>query len=188
MRLPTANSFVVGYLGRLVEQKGLLVLLQAVAGLGGDWRLLLIGDGPLRPALQEKARQLGIPERATIMPAVPSAQVPLWLNRLDVLVLPSLTRPNWKEQFGRVLVEAMACEIPVVGSDCGEIPHVIGSAGLLAREGDANHLREHLARLMSSPSLRRDLGRQGRQRVLACYTQRHVAQATYRFYQAVLGQ
>jgi len=188
LRLPPGDHFVIGYLGRLVEQKGLMILLQAVAGLGAGWHLLLIGDGPLRPTLEKRARQLGIAGQVTIMPQVSSAQVPLWLNRLDVLVLPSLTRPNWKEQFGRVLVEAMACEIPVVGSESGEIPHVIGSAGLIAPEGDSDGLREHLARLMSSPSLRQALGRQGRQRVLARYTQRQVAQETYRFYETLIGQ
>ena len=59
---------------------------------------------------------------------------------MDVSVLPSLTRPNWKEQFGRTLAEAMSCETPVIGSDSGEIPHVIGDAGLIFKEGDAQAL------------------------------------------------
>ena len=72
---------------------------------------------------------------------MPSTEVPAVLRALDVLVLPSLTTPSWKEQFGRVLQEAMACAIPVVGSDSGEIPHVIGDAGLVTPEGDAAALR-----------------------------------------------
>jgi glycosyltransferase involved in cell wall biosynthesis len=181
----TPETFVVGYLGRLVEQKGLLVLLRAVAGLAGA-RLVLVGDGDLRPQIERLAAELGMADRLTIAPAVPSTDVPRWLNALDCLVLPSLTRPNWKEQFGRVLVEAMACRISVVGSDSGEIPNVIGDAGLIAAEGDAAALQQQLARLMSDAGLRCDLGERARARVLAHYTQASVARSTCTFYENML--
>jgi len=113
--------------------------------------------------------------------------MPEFYRRLDVLVLPSRSRPNWVEQFGRVLVEAMACGVPVVGSDCGEIPHVIGDAGLVFPEGDAEALRAHLSRLMADADLRADLARRGRERVLARYTQARVAEETVTFYRDVLG-
>jgi glycosyltransferase involved in cell wall biosynthesis len=186
--LPTsvpARAFVIGYLGRFVEQKGLLVLLRSVAGLAGEWHLLLVGDGPLRPQLEATAAALGLGQRLTIVPSVPSTDVPRWLNLLDCLVLPSLTRPNWKEQFGRVLVEAMACQTPVIGSDSGEIPHVIGEAGLIAREGDAADLRRQIARLMSDRPLCNHLADLGRRRVLAHYTQASIAQETCRFYDQI---
>ncbi len=179
------ETFVIGYLGRLVEQKGLLVLLQAVSSLSGDWRLLLLGDGELRPTIERRAAELGIAQQLTIAPPVPSTEVPRWLNALDCLVLPSLTRPNWKEQFGRVLVEAMACQVPVVGSDSGEIPNVIADAGLVAHEGDAAELGQRLASLMTDPALRQRLAAAGRQRVLARYAQASVARDTYQFYQQV---
>ena len=79
---------------------------------------------------------------------VPSTEIPRLLNELDVLVLPSLTRRNWKEQFGRILIEAMACEVPVVGSSSGEIPHLIADAGLVFPEGDVEALRDALCKLM----------------------------------------
>ena len=88
------QTFVIGYLGRLVEQKGLALLLHAVAGLQGDWRLLMLGDGPLRPELERLAAELGLAGRAAIVPSVASTDVPRWLNMLDCLVLPSLTRPQ----------------------------------------------------------------------------------------------
>jgi len=109
-------------------------------------------------------------------------EMPSYYNRLDVLVLPSLTRPNWKEQFGRVLIEAMACGVPVVGSDCGEIPNVIGQAGLIFPEGDADELRARLERLMGDPYLRMRLARLGRERVLARYTQARIAAETCEVY------
>ena len=184
---PSPGTFVIGYVGRLVEQKGLRVLVQAAAGLPGDWRLLLVGDGPLRGELEQQASALGIADRLHIAPAVPSTEVPRWLNMCDCLVLPSLTRPNWKEQFGRVLVEAMACQVPVIGSDSGEIPHVIGEAGLVAGEGDADALRQRLLQLMGDEVLRRRLAELGRRRVLACYTQARIALATCSFYRSVLA-
>ncbi len=182
-----AAHFVIGFFGRLVEQKGLLVLLDALAGLDAPWRLYLVGDGPLRPALEARVAALGLTGRVTFDPGVPSAQMPAYLRRMDAVVLPSLTRPNWKEQFGRILIEAMSCGVPVVGSDSGEIPHVIGAAGLVAREGDAADWRARLARLAADPALRAALGRAGRERVLAHYTQAAVAAQTVRVYRAVVA-
>ncbi len=182
----TDSTFVIGYLGRLVEQKGLLGLVRAAAPLEGDWRLVLVGGGDLTPAIRTLARQIGVGERVNLAPPVPSGAVPRWLNAFDCLALPSLTRPNWKEQFGRVLVEAMACCVPVIGSDSGEIPNVIGDAGLIFPEGDEQALRAGLARLQADAALRRRLGEAGRARVLARYTQASVAAATCAFYRQLV--
>ncbi|MBI4499166.1 MAG: glycosyltransferase family 4 protein [Chloroflexi bacterium] len=177
----------IGYAGRLVPEKGLPVLLHAVAGLEDDWQLTLLGAGPERPHLERLAQGLGIAERVTVPASLPSTAMPAFYRSLDVLVLPSLTRPNWKEQFGRVLIEAMACGVPPVGSASGEIPNVIGDAGLTFPEGDALALREQLQRLAHQPDLRARLGERGRQRVLAHYTQRQVAAQTYALYCRVLS-
>jgi len=179
------GRFALGFFGRLVEQKGLLVLLDALVGLASPWHLHLVGDGPLRPALEERVAQEGLMDQVTFVRGVPSAQMPAYLRRMDAVVLPSLTRPNWKEQFGRILVEAMSCGVPVVGSDCGEIPRVIGAAGLIAREGDAADLCAKLDLLAADPARRAALGQAGRQRVLAHYTQAHVAAETVRVYRSL---
>jgi len=175
--------FTIGYVGRLVEEKGIHVLLRAAAGLEGGWRLRILGSGPWQPRLEALASELAIAERVKFEPPIPSTKMPDHYNQLDVLVLPSLTRPNWKEQFGRVLIEAMACEVPVVGSDSGEIPNVIGDAGIVFPEGDVFALRDALAQLMADPALRIELGRRGRERVLTYYTQARVAAETYKVYQ-----
>jgi glycosyltransferase involved in cell wall biosynthesis len=184
---PAGRGFVVGYVGRLVEEKGIDLLLEALAGLEGMWRAYVLGSGPAREALQTKSRRLGLADRVSFDAWIPSNQMPAYYQQLDALVLPSRTRPNWKEQFGRVLVEAMACGVPVIGSDSGEIPHVIGDAGLVFPEGQAGALQAHLARLLREPDLRADLARRGRKRVLARYTQAQVAAQTYDVYQAVLS-
>jgi glycosyltransferase involved in cell wall biosynthesis len=109
-----------------------------------DCILLLVGNGPLRQEILRNGRRFGIEDRIKIIDHVPSLEVQNYLNCFDCLVLPSLTRPNWKEQFGRVLPEAMACEVPVIGSDSGEIPSVIGDAGLVFHEGDTADLAKKL--------------------------------------------
>ncbi len=98
------------------------------------------------------------------------------------MVLPSLTRPNWKEQFGRVLCEAMACETPVIGSNSGEIPYVIDDAGLVFQEGNSQELAACVRRLLDDPQLYATLATKGRQRVLENYTQEQIAKQTYEVY------
>lgn len=181
-RSEPVEGFVIGYIGRLVQEKGVGTLLQAVGRLEGIWRLEIIGDGPQRTALEGLAKALGLTERVAFHAYVPSAEVPTRLNRLDVLVLPSVTQPNWKEQFGRVLIEAMACEVPVIGSDSGEIPHVIGDAGLIFPEGNAEALTNALRQVMAESDRRGRWGRAGRERVLAHYTQARIAERTVEIY------
>jgi glycosyltransferase involved in cell wall biosynthesis len=178
--------FRIGYVGRLVEPKGILDLVEAVSRLNGPWRLQLVGAGPLRPRIEAQAERLGVADRLEILAGLPSARMPEVIGSLDVLVLPSRTRPNWKEQFGRVLVEAMACQVPVVGSDSGEIPKVIGDAGLVFPEGDVDTLVARLESLRESEGLRRELGERGRARVLAHFTHATIATKTYEAYRQVL--
>jgi glycosyltransferase involved in cell wall biosynthesis len=184
---PAGRGFIVGYVGRLVEEKGVDLLLEALVGLEGTWRAYISGSGPERESLQAQARHLGLGHQVSFDEWIPSNQMPNYYQQLDALVLPSRTRRNWKEQFGRVLVEAMACGVPVIGSDSGEIPHVIGDAGLIFPEGQVHILRAHLARLLGDLDLRADLARRGRERVLARYTQAQVAAQTYEVYRAALS-
>ncbi|HSQ02938.1 MAG TPA: glycosyltransferase, partial [Burkholderiales bacterium] len=179
---PAADRFRVGYAGRFVEEKGIDVLLNALHDLGGEWQADLAGSGPDQPRLAELARRLQIAERVRFLPWMPSAQTVDYYRSLDALVLPSRSRSNWKEQFGRVLVDAMACGAPVIGSTCGEIPNVIGDAGLILPEGDAAALCDGLRTLQHDPSLRRDLAQRGRQRVLDRFTQAQIARQTYAVY------
>ena len=182
-----ARPFVVGYAGRLVPEKGVDLLLRAVAQLPPEVHVRLVGAGPERPALERLAAQLGLGTRLSLQPLVPSIEMPRAFAALDCLVLPSRSRPNWKEQFGRVLIEAMACGVPVVGSTCGEVPNVIGDAGLVFPENDVAALAAHLRALCADPTLRADLAARGRARVLARYTQQQVADQTIAVYGQVLG-
>jgi glycosyltransferase involved in cell wall biosynthesis len=180
------EHFVIGFAGRLVPEKGVDLLLRAAAALPPRAHVRLVGAGPERERLLRLAGRLGMVGRVQAA-AVSSLEMPRALADLDCLVLPSRTRPNWKEQFGRVLIEAMACGVPVVGSTCGELPNVIGEAGLVFAEGDTAALQTHLRALHDDRALRADLARRGRARVLAHYTQRQVARATVAVYQQVLA-
>jgi glycosyltransferase involved in cell wall biosynthesis len=183
----TDRPAIIGYAGRLVPEKGLWVLVEALEGLTGSWELHLVGQGPLEQPLRDRFRGSGLYERVRFLGYVPSGDMPTVLSTMDLLVLPSLTRRSWVEQFGRVLTEAMACEVAVVGSDSGEIPQVIGDGGLVVPEGDPQALRMALKSLIENPAARRRLGRRGRSRVMAHYTQAQIAARTVSFYRELLG-
>ncbi|MCP4362266.1 MAG: glycosyltransferase family 4 protein [Chloroflexi bacterium] len=183
------RGFIIGAANRrLVPEKGVDLLLYAAADLPGIWRLHIAGDGPTRPSLEQLARELNIADRVHFDGPISSARMPAYLQQLDVLVLSSRTLPHWKEQFGRVLVEAMACETAVVGACSGEIPHVIGEAGLTFAEDDTDDLRRQLMQLMQVEGLRNEYGRKGRQHVLAQYTQRQIAAQTVAVYRDMIAK
>jgi glycosyltransferase involved in cell wall biosynthesis len=190
-----STDFVVGFVGRFVEEKGLLTLASALAGLKkSSWKWLLVGQGKLRTYLAQKCIEWGISDRIIWVESVSHEQIPPYINLMNCLVLPSqtsykfktLTAVGWKEQFGHVLIEAMACQIPVIGSDCGEIPHVIGDAGLVFPEGNAGVLRECLQQLMERQELAADLGDRGYHRAMSNYTNKALAEQLLEFYKELL--
>lgn len=185
---PAGAPFVVGYLGRLVPEKGVVDLVEALPLTPPHVRLRIIGDGPERAALLQRADDLGVGTRVDLRPLLPSAAVPGALLALSALALPSRTTPGWKEQFGRVLVEAMSCGVPVIGSSSGEIPHVVADAGLIVAEGDVLAWGAAITRLAHDARLCADLRVRGRQRALDHYTMAAVARATVDVYRAMVGR
>lgn len=188
-----SDAFVVGYCGRFVEEKGLLTLCDALATLRDlpqPWVWLLVGRGELRDRIQSQADEVGIGDRLRWVTDIPHDQVPRYINLMHTLVLPSettsqfktLTATGWKEQFGHVLIEAMACAVPVIGSDSGEIPNVIGQAGLVFPEGNAPALAKHLRLLIENPTQRQELAEAGYHRAMSCYTNRALAKLLLEFY------
>ncbi|MBK9122380.1 MAG: glycosyltransferase family 4 protein [Chloroflexi bacterium] len=181
------RPFVIGYFGRLVPEKGVHVLLEAVADLSGDWRAMIVGGGPELGRLKAQAASLDIVQRVEFRAQVPSTQMPNLYHEIDLLVLPSLTRPNWKEQFGRVLVEAMASGVPVIGTDSGAIPSVVRDGGIIVPEGTASVLRDAIQSLIDQPEHRRELAEKGRMRVVEQFTQQTVASETVLAYRVLCG-
>lgn len=183
LRPEPARPSVIGYAGRLLPMKGVDTLLEAVAGMDGV-RLRVIGGGPDRERLSARAHDLGIADRVEWIDSIAPAQMPREMSRLDALVLPSRTTDRWMEQFGRVLCEAMALGVPVIGSDSGAIPEVIGDAGLVFPEGDAVALRDCLQQTLE-PETRRRLAARGRERARQQFTWTAFAEGVAAFYDAI---
>lgn len=181
------DGFVVGYAGRLDASKGVADLLAAVARLPRAATLLLAGDGPDRAAFSTLADALGVADRVRFLGGRPPAELAGLINALDALVLPSRTTPRWKEQFGRVIIEAHGCGVPVIGSDSGAIPDVVGEGGLIVPEADPAALAHALDRLAASPELAAELGRKGRTRALAHCTWQRVAERMHGIYHELRG-
>jgi glycosyltransferase involved in cell wall biosynthesis len=181
-----SDSLVVGYCGRFVEEKGISDILTACSQLPRSVHMVLLGGGLFKSELMKQSSKIGIEERVHIVDSVPSTEMPRYLNIFDCLVLPSHTRPHWKEQFGRVLIEAMACEVPVIGSNSGEIPNVIEHTGLIFPEGNIQALMECLKKILEDKMMRMNLGRAGRERVEKYFTQRKIAVDIVKVYRSVV--
>jgi glycosyltransferase involved in cell wall biosynthesis len=171
---------VIGYLGRFVPEKGLNLLMRVLDRLETPWRALFVGTGAMEASLQSWAKRY--PQQVRICTDVKHNQVPQYLNAMDMLVAPSQTMPNWKEQFGRMLIEAFACGVPVIGSDSGEIPYVIEDAGVVVGEKDENGWVTAISDLLNSPSLRQELASRGLERSHKLYAWPSVAQQHLQFF------
>jgi glycosyltransferase involved in cell wall biosynthesis len=180
------EPFTIGFFNRLIPAKGPLLAIEALAMLPVDTRMLMVGDGPLRDRVDEEIIRRGLEGRVTRLSRVPSTEMPDLVRRVHVSILPSLATDGWKEQFGRVLIEAMAAGVPVVGSDSGEIPEVVGDAGILVPEGNAAGLAGALQRLYDDSGLRAELGIRGRQRVADRYTHQRIAEQSVAAYRDVI--
>lgn len=158
---------VVGFLGRFVAEKGLDLLMRRLDGLAAPWRALFIGEGPLEAALRAWAARHG--ERVRILTGIRHDSVARHLNAMDLLCAPSLTTKHWREQFGRMLIEAFACGVPVVASDSGEIPYVVADAGVIVGERDEAGWASALSDLLENPARRAELAALGLERARALY-------------------
>ena len=172
-----AGWITLGIVKTLAPKYGVDLLLRAFAGLLRDervaalprpLRLLVVGDGPQRAGLEALAAELGIAAHARFAGAVAHAEVPSWLNRLDVYAAPSRLD---SESFGVAVIEAGACGLPVVVSDAGGLPEVVrdGETGLVVPREDAVALQAALARLVLDAALRERLGACGRAHVAGAY-------------------
>jgi glycosyltransferase involved in cell wall biosynthesis len=179
---------VVGYVGRLTRWKGVHVLIDAVATLDPPPALLILGSGEERDALETRAGERGIAATTRFVSGVPHGDVPPYLNAIDIMVLPSI-RSQWSnESFGRVLVEAMACAVPVVGTTCGSMDLVLGDAGVIVPEGDPGALASELGRLLANEPARRALADRGRRRALERYTWTRFAEIVRDTYFELVGR
>ncbi len=151
-----SDDIVIGYIGRILQMKGVDLLVEAFAELKAQHRnrgikLLLVGSGEAEQEIMRLAQVRGIVDFIRHVASVPQREVPDYMRALDVLVLPSRRQAMWAEQFGRVLVEAMAAGKIVIGSSSGAIPEVIGDAGFVFPENDSDALAGSLGQAIALP-------------------------------------
>jgi len=165
----------VVYIGRLIEEKGIDTLIEAVSKVKGI-NLNLVGTGSEEyvNSLKNSASKHNVSERVIFHGYMDRARLNEFIKNMQVLVLPSVTTEGWKEQFGRVLIEAFTSRIAVIGSDSGEIPNVIGDAGLVFREGNPFGLAEAIEKL-NNEKLFNELIEKGYRRVSENYTNEIIA-------------
>ncbi|MCK9582140.1 MAG: glycosyltransferase family 4 protein [Endomicrobiales bacterium] len=178
LKLPE-GKIVLGFVGRLVKEKGIQTLIDALALLGNNFHALIIGDGPYKNELLNHAKLKNVFNNITFTGSINYDDLPIYYNRMNVFVLPSLTTYNWKEQFGRVLIEAMACEVTVVGSSSGEIPTVIGDSGVVFNEGNADSLANAVLKALKCSS---EYAARGKERVQINFSKKVVDSITYKNY------
>jgi len=183
LQIPT-GAFVVGFVGRVMKMKGLDTLIAACSVAGQDVHCVVVGRGPDTEWLKKIASDLRFERQLHFVDHLGPSEIPSAMRDLDIMVLPSRTAPHWKEQFGRVLVEAMACGVPVVGSSSGEIPFVIGNAGMVFEEGNSEQLAQRIVELRNSNTYSQ-FQQRGYERVASTYTNERIAQAICSVYHEV---
>lgn len=165
------DEVTFAYFGRVTPEKGTHLLIEALAKLRGKrWQLLIDHFGDYRnPYLEKLARlieQSGIGDRVVSFDA-PHDTIGDYMNAADIVVMPSQSNDRWKEQYGRVAAESMACGRTVVVSDSGALPELVGDAAVVVPEAELPDLDRHLARVLEDSDLRRDLGLRASERALS---------------------
>jgi len=171
------RGFRIGYVGRLIEEKGLDDALEAMAASGAPVGFGIMGAGPYEAKLRERVAALGLGQRVSFQPWGSPADVANFLRSLDALVLLTRTTRAVREQFGRVIIEAQACGVPVIGSSCGAIPDVVGDGGWIVPERDPKALGNLLNQIAADGALVRAKGLAARSNVQARFTYEAVATA-----------
>jgi len=176
----------IGFLGRLIPEKGLDLLFRACVKLVGRWTITVVGTGPAQEELEGLAERLGIAGRVTWLGALPREQVEEIWPRLDCVVLPSRTAPRWVEAVPRAALEAMAHGVAVIASAAGALPELVEGTGIVVPEEDVAALTEALQRMHDDPTVHQRLGGAGRRLVMDQHTDAAIAARTVAFWRETL--
>ncbi|TAN60525.1 glycosyltransferase family 1 protein [bacterium] len=184
------NDFIILYIGKLASWKGVHLLPYAAKALLAkgrkDFTFLITGRGAQLANLKKIIAEAGVEKHFKFTGFLPYTEIRRFYNLADAFVCPSYPTMTWQEQFGMVLVEAMACGVPVIGSASGSIPEVIGSAGLTFTPGEFFELTEKIILLMDNQGLKKELGEKGRKRACLLFDASKNAAKIYDVYKKVL--
>jgi glycosyltransferase involved in cell wall biosynthesis len=183
---PSQRTLRLGFIGRLVPERGGETLLRAVAELLGPWTLTIVGTGPEQEALEALAQRMGLASRIRWLGGIPRSELGLIWQDLDCLVVPSHDTPTWVERANPVLLEAMARGIAPVVNRAGALPELVGDAGIVTEDRDT--LVEALQQLLADPARVRALGEKARRRILEEFVDAAVARRTAGFWEKVLAR
>jgi glycosyltransferase involved in cell wall biosynthesis len=184
---PVVRPLTIGVIGRVVPERGIDMLLDALSGVHGEWRVKIVGTGPAQEPLERQAQRLGLSSRMEWLGGLPRTELaPIWAA-IDVLVAPSRSTAAWAEPTGSLVLEAMARRRAVVVSRSGALPDVVSDAGLVVDEGDTEALARAITRLVREPEFAGVLGSRGRERVLQHYGDGPIAERMAAFWKEATG-
>jgi len=177
------NAPILGIVAQLIERKGHRYLFEALAALRErhEFSLVVFGQGPLREALEAEVRAGPLADRVRF--AGFRKDLPRWLGGLDLLVHPALM-----EGLGVSLLQASAAGVPIIATRAGGMPEAVadGVSGLIVTPGDSAELRDAIDRLLANPAERRELGENGRRRILAEFSTEAMVAGNLRVYEELL--
>jgi len=173
---------VVLFTGRMVWEKGIYDLLYAAKLVTQEesvkdvhFRFVVIGKGSESSGIKSRVEELGVGSVVTFIEGYPYHRMHEMYNMADIFVLPSISTRTWKEQFGMVLIEAMACGLPVISTLSGSIPEVVGDAGILVQSNDPRGLFTAIMKLLKDDTLNKELSIKGRERAINEFDSQKIA-------------
>jgi glycosyltransferase involved in cell wall biosynthesis len=179
------QGLAIGFIGRLVPERGLDLLFRACVGLAGRWTLTVIGTGPSQEVLEALAERLGISARVSWLGPLPREAVDQVWPRLDCAVFPARTTPRWVATAARGALHAMANGVTVVASDSGALPEIVGETGRIVPEEDVPALAAALHQLYADRAECERLGAAGRRRIMEEFSDEAVANKTLGFWRSL---
>jgi glycosyltransferase involved in cell wall biosynthesis len=180
------QEMAIGFIGRLVPERGLDLLFRACVGLTGRWTLNVIGTGPSQEELESLAERLGLSARVSWLGPLPREAVDEIWPRLDCVVFPARTTPRWVATAARGALHAMANGVAVVASDSGALPEIVGDTGKIVPEEDVPALAAALEELSADRSETERLGVAGRKRIMDQFSDSAIAGKTLAFWRSLV--
>jgi glycosyltransferase involved in cell wall biosynthesis len=181
------NGRVVGFAGRLAEEKGLEFLIEAVSDIENGFKLLIVGDGPLKKRLLDLCSDKGLGARVIFSGAVDHEKMPLYLSAMDIYVQPSVKTEVNEEKFGCAVIEAMACGCAVIVTDVGALPGVVGDSGIVVKERSSGDLKNVLNSLFKDKDRLSAMAGKSRQRFMKEYSQERTISGYLKMYGEALN-
>jgi len=179
------EALELGFIGRLVPERGLDLLIHALGQTMGKWHLTVVGTGPEQEPVEELVQRLGLASRVRWLGGVRREAIDALWPELDCLVIPSRETTTWVERHSPLLLEAMARGIAAVVTQSGALPELVGEAGVVVR--DLDELVLALQELVAHPEKARALGALGRRRVQEHYVDDAIAARTLEFWNGMVA-